>query len=1083
MTADKLLVELEGLTHSGRIQRMVELGRESLKSSTKARQIQATLTQFSAGDFYQKSLALYACQTSGDGPMAARLTTDNSRCLRRAVLAVLADIGSDEQILAALSQVANKLRRRFLLQLVTLQRFAVIDAFLSSLHQSQDREFAGLLPYGSAALVEKHFAAASPIGGLQFWKRLTRRHPELATTGLVKLADGLTERADYATHGTLHECIEILAPHHPDHAVGILQALAKRRLLASYSVQPVIPYRPQLMADLVLASPVKVAVVFSFVVARLTDETILELLEKQPETLPINDPEWIENLTPERFAKLYAADPLRWRHKDGTVALAVLRRLPYSVRLAEAQRILSLPNIAAKLLGRLPFVGLLSWDEANTAAEKSIGHAKPEYRAATVQVLIGVAKFDLTRRAEALALVTYRHNEQDPIRQVMLEELTRLPRAGWKEEHLDALGEVVRAALDAVDLSTTTAMYCEQLVGRLFAQHPTWAAKWLAIIIRERGSLGWGWVDKHLTDADVLVMAPHLLPILKDWKKRERDYVIISLATNLGRRLKVFTALVEMLEKMALSQASAVPASAALSVLHQFVRQRIPELIPRILALDGSWICNPIVAKYLHRQRQDLLTPFLGRQTYKGRFSTGKTYFVLAFETGFHRWTQSQRDKFAKTLADITRKQTRAEDTPTNLQAIRQLASIPGVDPTRVIELAADEHKAIREFAIQQLGRLDGPEGLPALVAAMEDDRARRAIYALRACLMEMPATQAMALLQTMPMRKVTVAKEVVRLVGELNSADSYPFLLRMLEKKLHKDVRVALLRGLWDHLEKPQTWDTLDQAAATDDPSAASVLARIPTDRLSVVALARLRKLFARLLTSSDTEVRAEALERWRTSPIRDPEAELFPVLVGLLDLPAVEDRQIVVRAIIDSLTSEDLARTRGIIEALMPNRRTLAIWIEELHRKARYMLSPYVRLTLEVLATDPCTVTQQVQLSVHLPWKECVELWERIDQAGAWLGDTIAAGEEALKTRAGGVDRWDLDNIEKHWATSPSPTLRRFAVIALIVAGQSHRGWRPERIIRLKRFATDPMPSVAATAQSQFPDELAQASEKASG
>nr|GFD60951.1 hypothetical protein [Tanacetum cinerariifolium] len=77
---------------------------------------------------------------------------------------------------------------------------------------------------------------------------------------------------------------------------------------------------------------------------------------------------------------------------------------------------------------------------------------------------------------------------------------------------------------------------------------------------------------------------------------------------------------------------------------------------------------------------------------------------------------------------------------------------------------------AVRDTALRALAHLDGGQGVPVLVAALDDVRARVAIYALRSALLEMPAAQALALLQAVPTEKVTVAKEVLRLLGDLDT-------------------------------------------------------------------------------------------------------------------------------------------------------------------------------------------------------------------------------------------------------------------------------------------------------------------------
>lgn len=62
MKADKLLRELEKLTHSGRVRRMVELGRTAAANPSTA----SLIAELEQGDFYERSLALQSCFGSKD---------------------------------------------------------------------------------------------------------------------------------------------------------------------------------------------------------------------------------------------------------------------------------------------------------------------------------------------------------------------------------------------------------------------------------------------------------------------------------------------------------------------------------------------------------------------------------------------------------------------------------------------------------------------------------------------------------------------------------------------------------------------------------------------------------------------------------------------------------------------------------------------------------------------------------------------------------------------------------------------------------------------------------------------------------
>ena len=57
----------------------------------------------------------------------------------------------------------------------------------------------------------------------------------------------------------------------------------------------------------------------------------------------------------------------------------------------------------------------------------------------------------------------------------------------------------------------------------------------------------------------------------------------------------------------------------------------LERLIPKALKRDRSFICVTMVWTYLHKKRQDLLTPYLAGEVVTGRFATGKTRWVLPF--------------------------------------------------------------------------------------------------------------------------------------------------------------------------------------------------------------------------------------------------------------------------------------------------------------------------------------------------------------------------------------------------------------------------------------------------------------------
>src|SRR5262249_54959186 len=144
--------------------------------------------------------------------------------------------------------------------------------------------------------------------------------------------------------------------------------------------------------------------------------------------------------------------------------------------------------------------------EARDVLASWLGHPEGEQRAAAMRTLLGSLRFDLSRMPDALSLMHAKKFEQDPVRLAMLGALAALPRRCFAREHLEAVGAVVEDALDAADLSATTASHAEQLVVRLFRLDAAWGARWLTRLLAARGSVSSLGLGDELTRAEVRVL-------------------------------------------------------------------------------------------------------------------------------------------------------------------------------------------------------------------------------------------------------------------------------------------------------------------------------------------------------------------------------------------------------------------------------------------------------------------------------------------------------------------------------------------------------------------------------------------------
>ena len=176
------------------------------------------------------------------------------------------------------------------------------------------------------------------------------------------------------------------------------------------------------------------------------------------------------------------------------------------------------------------------------------GDPDPELRIAAFSALGVALRYHRDRLPEVLTLIRARRNEQDPVRLAMLSGLVGLPPGAWQPDQLVELGQVIREALNAADLSQGTAAQVEKLIIAILPFHPDWSADWLATLVKERGQVSFHDLGERLTVQQVRRVAPALVPVLQSWATREREGYLLAAARSFNRRLVIFDELVEILK-------------------------------------------------------------------------------------------------------------------------------------------------------------------------------------------------------------------------------------------------------------------------------------------------------------------------------------------------------------------------------------------------------------------------------------------------------------------------------------------------------------------------------------------------------
>jgi len=328
----------------------------------------------------------------------------------------------------------------------------------------------------------------------------------------------------------------------------------------------------------------------------------------------------------------------------------------------------------------------------------------------------------------------------------------------------------------------------------------------------------------------------------------------------------------------------------------------------------------------------------------------------------------------------------------------------------------------------------------------------------------------AIADLRAVPMKKVTVAKEVVRLLGEIGGGDAYQELLRLNAPGAHRDVRIAVLRALWDHLDKPQTWEIFEKAVRDPDWVVASKLADIPLGRLSTETEERVVVLLSTILGRSEPEARIDLLKRMATIPLSDSRRSLMQRLLVHMGTDAPEEAALALGAALQRMHSGEVDAVVRRLSELIPRGRHFLAFLP--HIQAR--LGPYSsemhrkvgKGFLTALQSNPVMVPHYLNLGSRF-W-EYQELSKQLLELAKkdWLyHEAMDAALSAVRSCV------HPEQLEDRLADHRDWRIRRLALAALLQAAAPENGWTRERRNRLVTYQKDKAPGVAGPAQFVFP------------
>ncbi len=602
-------------------------------------------------------------------------------------------------------------------------------------------------------------------------------------------------------------------------------------------------------------------------------------------------------LRPKQRLEIYHSINDFFRDEKGVIPLKYLESLPEYIRRKEALYTFNLKILESSTMDRVKYLSLLSFKEALELGKPFLNQPEVELRLKMVETIVSTGRYYADDLDLILDFCLQRKNEPDPVRSAMIKALASLPPTKWLPEHLEKINLIISQAFKARDCSNITMLWCGELIINMILKYPDFASQQLPTIIERRGNFTFQNFESKITAEDILRLDNCLYPLLKTWIARDKAYVAISLISSFGCRIKPVHEkekekngkqlnFVKLLINLTEDSRGNI-AKLGLETLYKLhLIDEINILIPKLLSKDPSWIRVNIVSEHIAKYRQDLLDYYLVPRVYKNRFGSGKTAVVPEWHSDFIKWTATQQNAYAEYQRSILKSKKR--DIWQLYNCVSKIIAMPSVDIDILFELAKvdSEDVALRDYTLQALGRADCGKGIGTLVNSLDSECGRIAIYALRRSILEMPEKEALQILKKIPRNKVTVAKEIVRLVGEFSGEESYKFLCQyIMIDDLHPDVKIAILRGFWNHLNTDEVWKYFYDVAKYDKKSVVRSTINIPPTGLSQKAKQNLCKHMTLLLKNEDAQVSTETVVRLAKMPIGYTHKTMYEALEKLLN------------------------------------------------------------------------------------------------------------------------------------------------------------------------------------------------------
>jgi hypothetical protein len=1077
------------------------------------------LKRLEQGDAYERYWSLNACFFHEDWKVAALMLNDPVRKIRTHAVALCCRYAPGEELIRMMKASPQHAAQLYLVHLKRRKRQDIIDGYVQE-SGLLTRNQVQALPQGMAAFasIELHHANWPVLRfalGATFWRRMAA----LDSSEITRLLhdDILSQVWNRQAADKVIWILEKLAKFSIVKTADLLESIQQSPLIWIWLEH--IPrtllrrcwtYAPdRLLLPLIRRADLGDRSVLKWVfgqgsldkiVGKLHADIIRWVLQHAPQSLSDHGPaarQWLRGLSAEKKLEIWeihrqVGDPAwgghllgimearmedkeliyqRWslarRHHDGTIPLNALASLPQPFREKEAMRHLNaVASLKEKESSRLVYAALLPFEKALEHVLTYWHNPDGEKRATAWSILVRTCYFHPEDLPKVFDHILKKKNEQDPVRRSILSELVELSARSLKLIPTSAFQELIQSQIQVSDISHQSVCLLGKLLNRIYIWEPEWAvAQWMELLkIHPMVAPILSPLAQSLDETKIEAFFEHFAPLFKSWQATARYDYILSVLQVKTRHPCRLPFILNTLEKIVEDGASLFWCDKALTYLRSCDQDRFERFVREIQSIDESILLCPAVESWVARHDDDGLDRLLDPAPLLGNWAQEKKKIIPILNTPYHRWTATQHVAYERLLRNLLEPERPLAEARVYFHIAPRLffQSHAGLKAT-----LQDPRPLIRELGIRGLGRTFDFSVLPDLLSEVEGEGARFAILAVRSLLRERKPAETVTLLEQIPFRGVSVAKEVCRLLGDLGGTEAVPLLLKRGREAQHQDVLIAVVRSLWDHLDDSAVWDFFFDTAQNGPAQAVGHLASLPQMTATPEMDAKFSKLAGFLLKRSEVPVRLDVIDRLRTSPVVDNNRALMKLLLSMIPKSTRTERERLQDLIIMRMKpGEENAVAQALIQSFTDARitarglRALSSFVRQVPQDSVIHLG---RLLLERYRADPVHTPDIVALG-----RACgltPDFWYQLASEGLLDEDSLSELIIWLDEHAGSQSE------EARLRQSTDRFLRRLGLVALQRAVGRY-GWTTSNRETLEVYQADANPYVRRPALMIAPE-----------